>query len=66
MSLNYMALMLIIMYIRYVLTAPMVNMNASVEYEALKITDDGTSSTMSCTTTPGNVVVFALALTCVL
>ena len=46
-------------YDLYVLVAPMVNMNASVEYETLKITDDGTSS-MSCTTTPGNVVILCI------
>ena len=46
-------------YDLYVLVAPMVNMNASVEYETLKITDDGTTS-MSCTTTPGNVVILCI------
>ena len=46
-------------YDLYVLVAPMVNMNASVEYETLRITDDGTSS-MSCTTTPGNVVILCI------
>ena len=31
----------------------MVNLNVTVEYEALKIQADNTSSTISCTTTPG-------------
>ena len=35
----------------------MVDLNVTVEYERLKIEDDDTSSTLSCTTTSGNVVI---------
>ena len=33
--------------------APMVDLNVTVEYERLKVESDGTSSTLSCTTTSG-------------